>query len=79
MAGQPLLARARPARLYAEPVAMITARAAYSPPWVRTILISPVRSTRDHVVGDQLGTEPLGLVRIWSISSGPTTPSGKPG
>ena len=68
-----------PSLRYAEPVARITARAVNSPSWVGTILVSPVRSTLITSSVTSSAPNRSAWARIWSISSGPMMPSGKPG
>ena len=68
-----------PTFLYAEPVAMTTERAANSASCVRTSLISPVRSTATTSSVTSSAPNRSAWARMESISSGPRTPSGKPG
>ena len=44
-----------------------------------TVLIGAGQVDGLDVLGAQVGAEPLGLLRICAISSGPMMPSGKPG
>ena len=60
-------------------MARMTASAVNSPSWVRTTLTGPVSSTETTSSATSSAPKRSAWLRMLLISSGPITPSGKPG